>query len=210
MKNFVKTFAAASGMAVLTLGMGITAIRAQAPKKAGKKGPGILQAEWGKVEGGTYAAPMGKLGTASNAPWSNTTMAAAVNGQTNPAKTGSVVGEIIDFSCYLQIGKHGEKHRSCGQKCFTAGQPIGLLTDDGTMYLLMEEEHDQRRDGLTDFRKAAIEHAAHIMEVSGTISEHGGYFGAEPNVPRGTRFIIELPVCQESSLSTTSPASGSL
>jgi two-component system nitrogen regulation sensor histidine kinase NtrY len=46
--------------------------------------------------------------------------------------------------------------------------------------------------------------------ASRIISDHGGYIGAEPNVPRGTRFIIELPVCQESSLSTTSPASGSL
>ena len=42
-----------------------------------------------------------------------------------------MVGEIVDFSCYLQIGKHGEKHRSCAQKCFNSGQPIGLLTKDG-------------------------------------------------------------------------------
>ena len=46
--------------------------------------------------------------------------------------------------------------------------------------------------------------------ASRIVSDHGGYIGAEPNVPRGTRFIIELPVCQESSLSTTSQASGSL
>jgi hypothetical protein len=41
--------------------------------------------------------------------------------------------------------------------------------------MLMEEEHDPRRDGLTNFRTAAVEHAAHIMEVTGTLSEHGGY-----------------------------------
>ena len=64
---------------------------------------------------------------------------------------------------------------SCGQKCFTAGQPIGLLTSDGSLYMLMEEEHDPRRDGLTDFRKAAIDHTAHIMEVTGTLSAHGGF-----------------------------------
>ena len=38
-----------------------------------------------------------------------------------------------------------------------AGQPIGLLTKEGDLYLLMEEEHDARRDGLTNFRQAAIE-----------------------------------------------------
>jgi len=139
-----------------------------------KKGPGILQPQM-KSEGGTYSAPMGKLGTPVSQPWSATTVAASVDGKPNPAKPATVVGEILDFSCYLQIGKHGEKHRSCAQKCFSAGQPIGLLTEDGTMYMLMEEEHDPRRDGLTDFRKAAIEHASHIMEVTGTASQHGGY-----------------------------------
>ncbi len=41
------------------------------------------------------------------------------------------------------------------------------------------------------------------------VADHGGYIGVEPNSPKGTRFIFELPVCQESSLSMTSPASGS-
>jgi C4-dicarboxylate-specific signal transduction histidine kinase len=46
--------------------------------------------------------------------------------------------------------------------------------------------------------------------VSRIIADHGGYIGAEPNPPRGTRFVIELPVCLESSLSTTNRASASL
>ena len=45
--------------------------------------------------------------------------------------------------------------------------------------------------------------------ASRIVADHGGYIGVEPNTPRGTRFVIELPVCQESSLSTTSPASDS-
>ena len=85
-----------------------------------------------------------------------------------------MVGEIVDFSCYLEVGKHGEKHRDCAQKCFRAGQPIGLLTQDGTLYMVMEEEHDPRRDGAGIFRQAAIDHAAHIMEVTGTASTVNG------------------------------------
>jgi hypothetical protein len=145
-----------------------------AKKGAMKKGPGILQPQM-KVEGGSYEAPMGKLGESAAQPWSATTVGAAVDGKANPGKQATVTGEIVDFSCYLQIGKHGEKHRSCAQKCFTAGQPIGLLTSDGSLYMLMEEEHDPRRDGLTDFRKAAVDHAGHIMEVTGTESSHAGY-----------------------------------
>ncbi len=151
---------------------------AQGEKKSpaqARKGPGILHPEMA-VEGGSYSAPMGKLGDKPSQPWTATTVAAAVDGKPNPgARIGTLTGEILDFSCYLQIGKHGEKHRSCAQKCFTAGQPIGLLTEDGALYMLMEEEHDPRRDGLTDFRKAAIEHAAHIMEVTGTMSQYAGY-----------------------------------
>lgn len=41
------------------------------------------------------------------------------------------------------------------------------------------------------------------------VADHGGYIAAEPNSPKGTRFVIELPVCQESSLSMTSQVSGS-
>jgi len=135
---------------------------------------GILQPQM-TVETGSYDKPAGKLGQKPAAPWSSTTVGASVEGKPNAAKEGTLVGEIVDFSCYLQIGKHGEKHRSCAQKCFTAGQPVGLLTKDGSLYMLMEEEHDPRRDGLTNFRQAAIEHAGHIMEVTGTQSEHAGY-----------------------------------
>ena len=66
------------------------------------------------------------------------------------------------------------KHRDCGQKCLKNGQPIGLLTKEGKLYLLMEEEHDPRRDGLTNFRQAAIDNMAYIVEVTGTLSEHDG------------------------------------
>jgi hypothetical protein len=168
----------------IALGAGLllvgTFVVAQTPTAKPKMaGPGVLQPQM-KVaaDGGTFDKPMGKLGEAvtKEEVWSATTVGAAVDGKPNPgAKPMTVTGEILDFSCYLQIGKHGEKHVACAQKCFKAGQPIGLLTADGTMYMLMEEEHDPRRDGLTDFRSAAIAHAGHIMEVTGTYSTHGGF-----------------------------------
>lgn len=168
MSNSFKIILSTVGVAAIAM-----TLVAQGKKPAGK-GPGILQPQM-TVEGGSYSAPMGKLGEKPEAPWSATTIGAAVDKKTNPGKIDTVTGEIIDFSCYLQIGKHGEKHRSCAQKCLTNGQPIGLLAQDGTLYMLMEEEHDPRRDGMTDFRKAAVDHAAHIMEVTGTESMHGGF-----------------------------------
>ena len=125
-------------------------------------------------EKGSFDKPAGKLGEKSDNPWSVTTVAASVDGKPVPGKVTTLVGEIVDYSCYLQVGKHGAKHRDCGQKCLRNGQPIGLLTKDGKLYLLMEEEHDPRRDGLTNFRQAAVDHVAYVMEVTGTMSEVDG------------------------------------
>lgn len=137
--------------------------------KSKKAASGILHPQM-KPEVGTYDKPAGKLGEKPAQPWSATTIEAAVDGKPLAGKVVTVVGEIVDFSCYLQLGKHGEKHKDCAQKCFRSGMPIGLLAKDGSLYLLMEEEHHPRRDGLTNFRAAAIEHASHIIEVTGTAS----------------------------------------
>lgn len=123
---------------------------------------------------GTFEKPVGKMGTPSEQPWSVTSIAAGVDGKPLPGKIVTLVGEIIDYSCYLQLGKHGAKHKDCGQKCLRNGQPIGLLTKEGKLYLLMPEEHDPRRDARTDFRQAAIDNFASIMEVTGTTTDVDG------------------------------------
>ena len=172
----LKTFVTC--MAVLAMAAALPAQeeKAPAPKKAGGSS-GVLHPELTVAgDAGTYDKPMGQLGEKSDNAWSSTTTAAGVNGKPQPGKPVTVTGEIIDMSCYLQLGKHGEKHVSCGKKCLAAGQPIGLLAKDGSVYLLMEEEHDPRRDGQTaGFRKAATDHLGHIMEVTGTEAGVRGY-----------------------------------
>jgi len=110
----------------------------------------------------------GTLGEKGEKQWTDTTVKAAVDGKPLQGKTVSVTGEIIDLSCYLQLGKHGEKHKACGSKCIAAGEPVGLVTKEGGIYMLIAEEHDPRRDGQTSFRKAAGDHFAQVMEVTGT------------------------------------------
>ena len=125
-------------------------------------------------EKGTFDKPFGKLGTKPAQPWSVTTVAAAVDGKPLPGQVITAIGEVVDYSCYFQVGKHGEKHRDCGQKCLKNGQPMGLLTKEGKLYLLMEEEHNPRRDSMTNLRDACIEQMARIMEVTGTYTEIDG------------------------------------
>ena len=125
-------------------------------------------------EKGTWDKPAGTMGQKAKQPWSQTTESAGVDGKPLKGTMVTVVGEIIDLSCYTQLGKHGTKHRDCGQKCLKNGQPIGLLTKEGKVYILMEEEHDPRRDGTTEFRQAAIDAMAYVMEVTGTTTEIEG------------------------------------
>lgn len=128
---------------------------------------GILHPEMA-VQTGSYDKPAAVIGSKPAEPWTSTTVAAGVMKKPQAGKPVTVVGEIVDFSCYLQLGKHGEAHRSCGQKCAQQGQPIGVLAKDGTLYMLMPEEHDPRRDGGVDAKAIAVANMGHIVEVNGT------------------------------------------
>jgi hypothetical protein len=144
-------------------------VMAQDSKKSG-----ILHPEMA-VKDGSYDHPMATIGTKPTDAWTSTTVGAGVNKQPQKGAPVTVVGEIVDFSCYLQLGKHGDAHRSCGQKCVQNGQPIGVLAKDGTLYMLMPEEHDPRRDGGVDAKTIASDHMGHIVEVNGTEASHNGY-----------------------------------
>src|SRR6185437_14822745 len=154
--------------ASLIVALAFTLTAADEKKAEHKKsaGAGALQPQM--TPEGSWDTAMGTLGEKPAEPWTDTTIAAGVDKKPLPGKVTTVTGEIVDLSCYLQLGKHGEKHKSCGQKCLNSGQPIGLLTKAGAIYMLMDEEHDPRRDGQTELRKAAGDHFAHVMEVSGT------------------------------------------
>jgi hypothetical protein len=136
--------------------------------------PAILHPEL-EVKVGTWSKPAATIGAKPSQPWTETTIAAGVNKQPRPGTPITRVGEIVDLSCYVQLGKHGEAHRSCGQKCVQNGQPIGLLTRDGTLYMIMPEEHDPRRDGGVDAKAFGTEHMGHIVEVNGTEASVNGY-----------------------------------
>jgi hypothetical protein len=139
-----------------------------APKMATS---GILQPSMEPTDGWTSK---GDMGVKSGEPWSNTTKGAAVDNKPVPGKVITVTGEIADLSCYLQLGKHGDKHSSCGKKCLANGEPVGLITNNGQVYLLMAEEHDPRRDGGVSFRKAATDNFAKVMTVTGTETNING------------------------------------
>jgi len=121
-----------------------------------------------KPVAGDWGKPVSKIGETPKERWSETTVNAGVDKKPLEGKAVTKVGEIIDVSCYLQLGKHGKDHEGCGKACILNGQPVGLLEENGTVYLLMPEEHDPRRDAKTVFANAMVHHVGHIVEVTGT------------------------------------------
>lgn len=50
----------------------------------------------------------------------------------------TMTGEIVDMACYSAHEGKGAKHAACAKECVLGGAPIGLLTEDGKVYLLLE------------------------------------------------------------------------
>lgn len=60
---------------------------------------------------------------------------------TAPAEAATTVkGEILDLVCYLAHGGQGKDHISCAVKCIKEGAPVGILSEDGQVYLIVEHE----------------------------------------------------------------------
>ena len=83
-------------------------------------------------------------------------------------ETVKVKGEVIDLWCYLEGGDHGAEHKSCAVSCAKAGNPIGLLTEKGEVYVMMGiKDHQPGKDVL-------IEKMADTVTVEGTLVKKGG------------------------------------
>jgi hypothetical protein len=110
--------------------------------------------------------------------WSPTTLEAASTDANKKvlaeARPLTVTGEVVDVSCYTQLGKRGEGHRACGAKCVASGSPAGLLTAEGTLYILMPEPHHPRRDGKASLAAYLSERMAQTLTMSGMATDHGG------------------------------------
>ena len=119
------------------------------------------------------------LGKPENVKWTATTYEAATADANKKVlesgKAMAVTGEIVDVSCFLQLGKRGEAHVACGSKCIANGQPIGIVDAEGNLYLLMPEEHHPRRDGQVELKTVFAPLLAKTVTVNGMAVEMKGY-----------------------------------
>lgn len=86
-------------------------------------------------------------------------------------KAATLRGEIVDLACYVGHEGKGADHALCAKKCLKMGQPMGLLSADGTLTLLFADHADA-----TAYNKAK-DLAAKQVEVKGDLADRGGIKG---------------------------------
>ncbi len=80
----------------------------------------------------------------------------------------TIQGEIVDLRCYMSRGRHGVAHKACAVTCAKNGSPIGVLTDEGALYLLLDDR------GTSDSYQFARRLAGERATVSGrTFNKQG-------------------------------------
>lgn len=82
------------------------------------------------------------------------------------AQTQTITGEVVDLMCYLDHGAKGEKHKGCAEKCIKSGGPVGLLTADDQLYLVIGQ-HQPMNDELAA-------KAAQQVTLKGKVVERNG------------------------------------
>jgi hypothetical protein len=80
--------------------------------------------------------------------------------------TQTLKGEVVDLMCYLDHGAKGEKHMGCATKCIKSGGPVGLLTPDGQVYLVIGD-HKPINDQLADKAAQTVTLKGKVVERSG-------------------------------------------
>ena len=80
--------------------------------------------------------------------------------------TQSIKGEVVDLMCDLDHGAKGEKHKGCASKCIKSGGPVGLLTADNQLYLVVGD-HKPINEELAD-------KAAQTVTLKGKVVERNG------------------------------------
>jgi hypothetical protein len=91
----------------------------------------------------------------------------SVNAFAGQMKT--IVGDVIDVSCYVAAGAKGGKHMMCATGCLKTGEPAGILEEKtGKVYLVVTNDH------VTNPNIKVLPLAGKAVEVSGDVNERDG------------------------------------
>lgn len=84
--------------------------------------------------------------------------------------------QVIDLHCYTAMGMKGDMHKQCNIACAEAGVPLGLLSEDGKVYVPISKTP---MSGQAQFNDMLVEYAEGFVTVKGTLYEQSGILGIE-------------------------------
>ncbi len=92
----------------------------------------------------------------------------AAGSHMHAGKSETMSGELLDMSCYMMHEGKGKKHAKCAGACVQGGAPLGLLTKDGKVLLVVGNHEDQK-----PFLEAKAL-AGLNAKITGTVFTRGG------------------------------------
>src|SRR5262245_45983215 len=79
-----------------------------------------------------------------------------------------VTGEVLDMTCYIASNLSGPDHAECARICIKSGEPAGIKTRDGKVYLLTGEPGQSINAELANY-------AAKIVTIKGKQTVRDGF-----------------------------------
>jgi hypothetical protein len=79
-----------------------------------------------------------------------------------------VTGEMLDMTCYIASNLSGPDHAECARVCIRSGEPAGIKTKDGKVYLLTGEPGQSINAKLAEY-------AAQIVTIKGRQTVRDGF-----------------------------------
>ena len=109
-------------------------------------------------------------------PLACVTLALAAQAHAASPERITVTGEIIDTWCYFSgvmggpDAVQGSAHHACALWCSAGGIPVGLLAEDGTVYMVMKIADSAESHG----GDTQLKLASHVIEADGLHYERDG------------------------------------
>jgi hypothetical protein len=95
--------------------------------------------------------------------------AEAAKSEGKGGETVTLTGEVLDLYCYMSKPETstGAEHAKCATSCMERGLPIGFLTADGTVYVIVGSDHAPANDMVKDW-------AGKQSTITGKLMQHKG------------------------------------
>jgi len=95
------------------------------------------------------------------------TFALAADDKKADDKSVTLSGEVVDMHCFITRNAKGTEHAGCSNACLSRDVPAGFLTDDGTLYLLVNEKPVSVKDKVAGMAGKKVKAHGKLVERNG-------------------------------------------